>query len=94
MGAWDMTKKVTMVFATPPTDAWKTASHQKIQTMRGDFKTDGISQSLPGTPMGVDGLGGVREFKDQAAAEEWVAFCNTLSATVGRGIVSSEISDL
>jgi hypothetical protein len=91
MGAYNMTKKVTMVFATPATEAWKIAVNQKIHDMRELCQTDGMVAPVAGTPAE---LGGMREFKDQAAAEAWVAFCNSLSATVGRSVVTSEISNL
>ena len=86
MAAWDMTKKVTMTFATPASEAWKTAVHQKIQELRATCQTDGMVLAIEG--------GNIREFKDQAAAEAWVAFCNNLSSITGRVITSSAISDI
>ena len=85
MAAWDMTKKVTMTFATPASEAWQTAVHQKIQDLRAACQTDGMAPQTEGVS--------IREFKDQAAAEAWVAFCNNLSSITGRVITSSAISD-
>ena len=82
-----MTKQVLLRFSSDLTPEWGVAAHNKILEMVSTFKTDGWKDN---------GMkeNGIRNFKDQAAAQEWVDFVTQLAATQNRELVTAEITDI
>ena len=87
MASSAMTKKVLLQFSSEATPEWSVAVQTKFLEMASAFKTDGL---IAENELGVR----TRNFKDQAAAQEWVDFITQLAATQNRGLESAEITDI
>ena len=85
-----MTKKVVIEFGNIVWDipGWVDTTTVKINQMVNEGKTDGIPYGLPGESVSI------RHFTDLGSAEEWIDFITELNVTLGRGIISTKISDL
>ena len=91
-----LTKQTVFLFSAPipstyDMDAYSAEVVAKINELVAQEKTDGVhSYSYPDTTQ----VEVRRSWVDQASAEDWVTFVDSLDVKYGRGVINKEIIDL